>query len=225
VAIPATRFGTYLLAQHRWWVGVAAGALLFGLLPWHWGAAVRGAVAWVGAVALFLGWTVFDLAEARPQHLREIARRADPSRTIIFTIAVASAAASLLAAAVLLRRGSEAGPADATLRIALTGGVVIAAWLLTHALFALHYAHLFYGDGPEPGPDDRGGLDFPGQDARPDFLDFVYFSLVIGMTCQVSDVQISGRHMRRLASIHGVLSFFFNTVILAISVNLVVNAL
>ncbi|HZU88183.1 MAG TPA: DUF1345 domain-containing protein, partial [Stellaceae bacterium] len=84
---------------------------------------------------------------------------------------------------------------------------------------------VFYGDGPLPGRDDRGGLDFPGEDTRPDFADFVYFSLVIGMTCQVSDVQITGRTMRHLATLHGVLAFLFNTVILAITVNLVVGAL
>ncbi|MBV8523262.1 MAG: DUF1345 domain-containing protein, partial [Acetobacteraceae bacterium] len=65
---------------------------------------------------------------------------------------------------------------------------------------------------------------FPGDQPLPDFWDFLYFSLVIGMTCQVSDVQITGRHMRRLAMVHGILAFFFNTVILAITVNLVVNA-
>ena len=77
---------------------------------------------------------------------------------------------------------------------------------------------------PAPGPDDAGGLLFPGNVQIPDFWDFFYFSLVLGMTCQVSDVQITGKHMRRLASMHGALSFFFNTVILALTVNLLVSA-
>jgi uncharacterized membrane protein len=225
VSAPAIRFRSFFMAHYRWWVCVVAGTLLFGVLPWHWGAAIRAALAWVVAVAAFLGWTVFDLAEAPSQRLRDLARREDPSRAIILAIALGAAGASLVAVAVLLRKGGGEGPSDATLRIALAGGVVFAAWLLTHAMFAIHYTHSFYGDGAEPGPDDRGGLDFPGPHAHPDFLDFAYFSLVIGMTCQVSDVQITGRHMRRLASLHGILSFFFNTVILAIAVNLVVNAL
>lgn len=144
---------------------------------------------------------------------------------MIFAVAIAAAAASLVAVAVLLRKTGEPDASQIALRIVLVGGVVLAAWLLTHTMFALHYAHNFYGDGPKPGPDDRGGLQFPGDAGDPDFQDFLYFSLVIGMTCQVSDVQITGRHMRRLASLHGVLSFLFNTVILAITVNLVVNAL
>lgn len=213
------------LARYRWWICVAAGVLLYITMPAAWGAPVGGAVAWIAAVALYLGWTALDLTSAPPQRLREIARRDDPSRAIIFAIALAAAAASLVAVAVLLRKAPDTTAAGAAFRILLVGGVVIAAWLLTHAMFALHYAHHFYGDGPEPGPADRGGLLFPGAHAHPDFLDFLYFSLVIGMTCQVSDVQITGRHMRRLATIHGVLSFFFNTVILAITINLVVNAL
>lgn len=213
------------LAEHRWWLCLAGGAALYLVLPAHWGPAIRWAIAWIGGVAAFLGWLGFDLAGARPERLRWLARREDPKRAVIFAGTVAAAAASLVAVAVLLRKGSDMSPSDIALRILLVGGVVITAWLLTHAIFALHYAHSFYGDGPEPGPADRGGLQFPGGRGQPDFLDFVYFSLVIGMTCQVSDVQITGRHMRRLASLHGVLAFFFNTVILAITINLVVNAL
>jgi uncharacterized membrane protein len=99
----------------------------------------------------------------------------------------------------------------------------VLSWTLIHTVFAVHYAHAFYGDGSAPGPDDAGGLLFPGGDQSPDFWDFFYFSLVLGMTCQVSDVQITGKHMRRLASVHGALSFFFNTVILALTINFLVS--
>lgn len=88
-------------------------------------------------------------------------------------------------------------------------------------MFALHYAHLYYRDDRDG--DDRekaAGLDFP-QEKLPDYWDFLYFSLGIGMTCQVSDIQISSRSLRRLALIHGVLTFFFNTIVLALSINIV----
>lgn len=213
------------LAQRRWWICLLGGVLCYAVLPRGWDAATRGAIGWVAGVAVFLGWTAVALGTARPERLRGVARRADPSRAIVLAIALGAAAAALVAVAILMRKGSGGGPADAAARIALAGGVVIAAWLLTHTMFALHYTHHYYGDGPEPGPEERGGLDFPGPHPRPDFFDFVYFSLVIGMTCQVSDVQITSRPMRRLASVHGILSFFFNTVILALTVNLVVGAL
>lgn len=91
-----------------------------------------------------------------------------------------------------------------------------------HTVFGMHYAHNFYGDSENRAA--RHGLDFPGE-PDPDYRDFTYFSFVIGMTCQVSDVQVTSREMRRLVLIHGVLSFVFNTVILALTVNIVSSLL
>jgi uncharacterized membrane protein len=92
--------------------------------------------------------------------------------------------------------------------------------MIVPTVFSLRYAHKFYGDHPDEGRDEiAGGLDFPGKDQRPDYLDFAYFSFVIGMTFQVSDVQITSRDFRSLVLLHGVLSFAFNTVILALTIN------
>ena len=97
---------------------------------------------------------------------------------------------------------------------------MVSSWFLIHTVFAMHYAHGYYHDEDEgPGFASAGGLEFPNE-KEPDFLDFAYFSFVIGMTCQVSDVQVSSQGMRRLALVHGLLSFVFNTVILALSINL-----
>ena len=102
---------------------------------------------------------------------------------------------------------------------------VATSWLLVHTMFALHYAHYYYGDDPSrAGDDERGGLAFPGG-GPPDYWDFFYFSFVVGMTCQVSDVQVTSRGMRRLTLTHGVLSFFFNTGLLALAVNIIAGAL
>jgi uncharacterized membrane protein len=184
----------------------------------------RVALAWMSGAVVFLGLTLVVLAGGAPERLRERARLQDSSRWVIFVILVAAALASLVAAALLLQKQEGETPAATALRIVLAGGVVLSSWTLTHIMFALHYAHAFYGDGPAPGPDDARGLQFPG-DQLPDFWDFVYFSMVIGMTCQVSDVQITARRLRHLATLHGALSFFFNTVILALTINLVVGAL
>jgi uncharacterized membrane protein len=90
-----------------------------------------------------------------------------------------------------------------------------------HTVFSLRYAHLFYREsGAAPSEGLAGGLAFP-EEPEPDYLDFAYFAFVIGMTCQVSDVQITSRPIRHLALLHGVLSFAFNTVILALSVNII----
>ena len=97
------------------------------------------------------------------------------------------------------------------------------SWMLVHTLFALRYAHFYYHDAHKVEREHvSGGLMFPGK-GSPDYLDFAYFSFVIGMTCQVSDVQISSRKMRHLAMVHGLISFAFNTAILAMFVNIVAS--
>ncbi len=102
--------------------------------------------------------------------------------------------------------------------IALVAVTLFASWLMMHVTFAFRYAHEYYARD-NGGPDFDRGLEFPGE-TRPDYLDFVYFSLVLGMTFQVSDVQVRSRKLRRLAALHGLLSFVFNTVILALTVNI-----
>jgi uncharacterized membrane protein len=96
---------------------------------------------------------------------------------------------------------------------------ILLSWLFVHTMFSLHYAHEYYGERRDG---KIGGLRFP-HDDKPDYRDFLYFSLVIGMTSQVSDVAIESKVLRRVAAIHGVLSFFFNLVVLALTVNMVSN--
>jgi uncharacterized membrane protein len=200
------------------------GGVLFYLLRDSWGAAEAAAFGWVVAVLLFLVLATLAVGVASPDRLRARARVQDAARWVIQALIVLAAVASLSAAIALLRKAESETLVMLTLRIGLAGAVVVLSWTLIHTVFAVHYAHAFYGDGPAPGPDDAGGLLFPGGNQTPDFWDFFYFSLVLGMTCQVSDVQITGKHMRRLASVHGALSFFFNTVILALTINVLVSA-
>ena len=199
------------------------GGFLFYLLRQGWGAAGAAAFGWVVAVFLFLAMTALAIGPASPDRLRARARVQDASRWVIQALIVLAAVASLASVIALLKKTDGETAAMLASRIVLAGGVVVLSWTAIHTVFAVHYAHAFYGDGPAPGPDDAGGLLFPGGDQAPDFWDFFYFSLVLGMTCQVSDVQITGRHMRRLASVHGALSFFFNTVILALTINFLVS--
>jgi uncharacterized membrane protein len=202
-----------------------AGGVLFHGLQDRWETAQAAAVGWILAALLFLLLTALAVGLASPDRLRARARVQDPSRWVIQALIVRAAVASLAAVIALLKKADGETAIMAFGRVLLAGGVVVLSWTLIHTVFAVHYAHAYYGDGPLPGPDDAGGLLFPGNDQTPDFWDFFYFSLVIGMTCQVSDVQITGKHMRHLASVHGGLSFFFNTVILALTINFLVSAL
>ena len=95
---------------------------------------------------------------------------------------------------------------------------------MTHVTFAFRYAHEYYTSDVAPPPEFDRGLEFPGE-KRPDYLDFVYFALVLGMTFQVSDVQITSRKLRRLATLHGLIGFLYNTVILALTVNIAAGLL
>ena len=181
------------------------------------------AIGWIVGVTFFLGSTGVILSKATPERMRARARMQDPLRPLLFSVVIAAAAISFVALGFML--GKDAGGHVAIgLRIVIAGLAVLASWTLTHTTFALHYAHLYYGDNPlQKGEQDRGGLKFP-EEGTPDFWDFLYYSFVVGMTCQVSDVQVTSRHMRRLTLGHGVLAFLFNAVILALAVNFIAGA-
>lgn len=178
-------------------------------------------IAWnSGAISLLtLAWLM--MATATTQQIRRRARRQDDGRLAISILLVIAACISLLAIVFMLSNSKNLPATIVTLHVTLAAMTIICSWLLIHTVFALHYAHYYYQDDSNtPDEDLVGGLDFP-DEKEPDYWDFLYFSLVIGMTFQVSDVQISSRSIRHQALVHSVLSFFFNTVILALSINIV----
>ena len=181
------------------------------------------AIGWIVGVTVFLGSTGVILSKATPDRMRARARKQDPLRPLLFSVVIAAAAISFVALGFMLGKDAS-GHVAIGLRILVAGLAVLASWTLTHTIFALHYAHLYYGDNPlQKGEQDRGGLKFP-EEGTPDFWDFLYYAFVVGMTCQVSDVQVTSRHMRRLTLGHGVLAFLFNAVILALAVNFIAGA-
>jgi uncharacterized membrane protein len=171
---------------------------------------------------LALAWAT--ILHAQPEHIQRTTQLQDFGRSIIFVLVVTAATISLLSVGLLL------GPAEITesysvLHLLQSVIAVISSWCLTHTVYTLHYAHLFYLPSPHGLSERKArGLEFPGG-TDPDYVDFAYFAFVIGMTCQVSDVQITSRRMRKLVLIHSVLSFGFNTLILALSVNVIAQIL
>jgi uncharacterized membrane protein len=159
------------------------------------------------------------MARANPVTMRRIALQQDEGRVVILGLLTASACISLLAIGFMLHDKGITGSVLA-LHLALAALTIIGSWLLVHTIFALHYARAYYQNHQTLQDRKAEGLDFP-SDLEPDYWDFLYFSFVIGMTSQVSDVEITSRPMRRLALGHGVLSFFFNTTILAMSINII----
>jgi uncharacterized membrane protein len=166
---------------------------------------------------ILLAWLAIAITPQK--RLRAHARAQDLSRLFIFAFVVTAACVALLAVAVLIRIHRSEGHPHVSVPLLLALATVALSWMLLHTVYSLHYAHVYYGDSDEDAETDQG-LEFPG-DQPPDYLDFAYFSFVIGMTCQVSDVQVTSKRMRRLTLMHGIISFGFNTFILALLINTV----
>jgi uncharacterized membrane protein len=208
-----------VIAGHRRLVaGALCGIAAFLILPATIPPLTRAISAWdIGCTVLLLLAAVMFSGE-RQSRMAADAEAQEEGEWTVFCLTVASVTASFAAIAgqFSAAKNQPAGPDWG--HIALVGATLLLSWLTTHVVFALRYAHEYYARDLG-GKDVDGGLEFPGG-AAPDYWDFVYFSLVLGMTFQVSDVQITARKLRRLATVHGVLSFIFNTFILALAVNI-----
>jgi len=209
-----------LKARPRMLVSIVVSGLVYLILPSWLRPAARIIVAWNFGTTSFLSLAWLLIVSATPQKMRFHTQHQDEGRWTILTFVVSAACTSLLAIFFMLKDNKGLPTTILTLHVLLAGLTVVCSWLLMHTMFALHYAHYYYRDRHASGEAQTGGLDFPNEQ-QPDYWDFLYFSFVIGMTCQVSDVQVTSRVMRRLALVHGIVTFFFNTVILALSINII----
>jgi uncharacterized membrane protein len=193
----------------------AAGLLLFLLLPADARLSTRILVGWNVSLAIYLVLAFVMISRFDLQRVRNRAASQDEGGLLILVLTVAAAVASL--AAIIAELGSMRGANPAGgIYIAVAVLTILLSWTFIHVIFALHYAHEYYG---ERRGEQVGGLAFP-QDDRPDYWDFVYFSFVIGMAFQVSDVQVTNKLIRRIVVAHGAVSFVYNVAILALMVNI-----
>jgi len=205
-------------SQYRLMIALAISTIIFLVISGHHSAPSLILFTWISfaSTIILLDWII--IVTSHPREVRMIAKMQDSSRTIIFLFVIAASLASMGAIIFLLK--STKG-ADKNEHILLAITAVIVSWWLVHTIFTLLYAHLYYDTDTDDGKKlDIGGLDFPTKE-EPDYLDFVYFSFVIGMTFQVSDVTISSRVIRRFVLLHALMSFAFNTAILALSINVI----
>jgi uncharacterized membrane protein len=192
------------------------GAICLTVLPAHLPATTRALLAWDIGVGLYLAlaWTMMlrsDLAR-----LRRRANLEDEGAVIILALTIVAAIASVAAIVVELIDVSDLPMREVRLRLVLVVVTIVLSWTFIHTAFALHYAHEFYDEDLRLA---RPCLRFPGTE-EPDYMDFLYFAFVMGTTSQTADVDIASSRMRRLALTHGVISFFFNTTLLAVTVNI-----
>ena len=202
---------------------VAGGLLLavvaYPLLPHRLGHAARAVLAWdLGSLLLLTLAAIMFFNEGSDAAMAENAQQQQEGEWTAFWVMLAGVAFSFVALTQELGNVKDASAAVRGLHIGLVAATLVVSWLVTQVIFALRYAHEYYTTtGFRPEVD--GGLEFPGQEP-PDYWDFLYFSIVLGMTFQVSDVQITSRKLRRLATVHGFIGFLFNTVIIALTVNI-----
>jgi uncharacterized membrane protein len=213
-------------ARHRLILGLLiGGAWVLLLLRGHvrlWSAAIAGWNAFA-VVILVADWITIRTTPQRV--IRDRAKQEDLSRLLVFIFVVVACFAALCAVVFFVRVHKGQMHQHFLLHLLFTLSTVISAWALLHTVYSFRYAHAFYGGSDEPGVNRHaGGLNFPAE-RSPDYFDFAYFSFVIGMTCQVSDVQITSRRLRRITLFHSVLSFGFNTLILALLINTVSSLL
>jgi uncharacterized membrane protein len=206
---------------------LAAGlaALAMTLFAPHWfQPMVRVVACYDLAVIVILIWYWSVILRTNTSNTKVRAAAQDPGRDAIFTVILLAVAFGFAAAFDILGPGPHDRIARHEVLIFASGfGAVVLGWLLVHTIFSFRYAHLYYGDRDRNNESDRG-LVFPGR-ADPSYCDLAYFSFVIGMTFQVSDVQITDQRIRRLVLGHGLISFGYNTAILALVVNVVSNLL
>ncbi len=201
-------------------VTAAVAALAIAVLGPQWLRSMVRVVAVYDAAVLAMlmfYWSIVLRTDASDTKRRAAAQ--DPGRDIVFVLILTAVAFGFVAAFDILGRGpNDPTPKHEAVVYALGFGAVVLGWLLIHTVFLFRYAHLYYGNWNRD--TKSGGLMFPGT-PEPSDVDFAYFSFVLGMTFQVSDVQIAERRIRRLALAHGLISFGYNTAILALVVNVV----
>ena len=200
----------------RTFAAIAIGVIAFFLLPGSLRLVTRLLIGWDIFIAAYLVLVYIMMFRCGLAHIRRNAILQDDGRFLILLITALGAFASI-AAIVFELGGSHRGVIDLTLATV----TIALSWATVHTTFALHYAHDYYR-GAKP-----GGLQFPSgdQDQHADYWDFVYFSFVIGMTAQVSDVGITDKTIRRTATVHGIISFVFNTALVALMVNIAASAI
>jgi uncharacterized membrane protein len=200
----------------RTFIALAFGIILAALLPDTLRLPTRLLIGWDAFAALYLALAYIMMLRCDTAHIRQSAILQDDGRFLLLLLTAVGALASL--AAIVFELGVSKGSMPG---LALAIVTITLSWTAVHTAFSLHYAHEYYR-GSKP-----GGLQFPSGDSKDeaDYWDFVYFSFVIGMTAQVSDVGITDKIIRRTATVHGIISFVFNTALVALMVNIAASAI
>jgi uncharacterized membrane protein len=207
----------------RLYLSLALGLIVLLVMRNYYSPVVSLMSSWITFSGSYLISSWLIIFFFNPKEVRVLAEKEDASGSLIFLFVVCAAVISLFGVIFLLKSIPDESKRGLSLHILLSFSAIICSWLLVHTLFTLRYAHIYYlhhvYDEFNKQPHNCG-IEFPNE-KEPDYLDFAYFSFVLGMTFQVSDVIITSKQVRRLALLHGFLSFIYNTVIVAFSINII----
>ena len=213
-------------ARPRLFICLAIGIMVGLLQPHDLRLATRVLIAWNCAVILYLILGARMMVQADKLSIRRRAQLTDEGKYAFLGLSILAAIASLAAIVLHLAGVKDLNGSDKAAHTALVVTTIVSSWFFVHLTFTLHYAHEYFADElktPDP-TDVRGGLIFPGT-KNPHYIDFLYFSYIIGVASQTADVATSSPTMRALALVHGIVSFFFNTTILALTINIAASLL
>jgi uncharacterized membrane protein len=213
-----------LVARPVLLIALALGAILAAVLtlaPNPVPESARLLAAWDCGAAIFVGALFWTLQDDSAEDFARRAERIDEGKHFVLALCVFAAAVSIWAILEEFKVAKDALGAAKVGHVVFALVTVAISWTFVHTVFASHYAHEYFGD------DDgqrRGGLKFPGRDRDPNWLDFTHFAFVLGVAAQTADIQIESRSIRHTATWHGIVALLFNTVILALAVNLAASA-
>jgi len=182
------------------------------------GSSTSAIVGWDAFCLTFLGLVGSAIWTCTPAQIRQRAAEEDEGRGIILFLALGASIASLAAVAAELSLAKDAHDIERWLRVAGAFATVTVSWFVVQAFFALHYAHEYYTADPKMGGDAEG-LAFPGKEP-PDYWDFVHFAIIIGVASQTADIAFTAKGLRQIGTLHSLIAFTFNTVVVALTLNL-----
>jgi uncharacterized membrane protein len=221
---PAGRRRLFGAVRHRPRIYICAAVmvLVYVAIPDDLRVATRALLAWNTAALLFIALVGWMAARATNEAMQAQAAAEDEKQWVLLVVGTLAACAALAAIVWELVAVKDLAGFEKGAHIALTGITILSAWTFIHLLFALHYAHEYYSDIVDQtgnAIEDRKGLRFP-DEREPSYGDFLYYSFVIGCACATADIETISPAMRRTTLAHGVVAFFFNTIILALTINI-----
>lgn len=180
-------------------------------------------LGWDATCLTFIALGLASMSGRKPADIRKVADRQDEGRGFILALVTFAAAASLFAVGLELSQAHKEHGLAQGLHVTMAFVTVALSWFMVQLIYALHYAHEYYSAGDDPGAAKvAGGLAFPGKEP-PDYWDFLHFAIVIGAASQTADIAFTSKAVRRVGTFHTVLSFVFNTVVVALTINLLAS--